>query len=166
MPNTSSSPERNAVQQHHAGPVPSGAGVLSASPGRPSPACAPADASGHSALRPRTRAGVRRELASGAALTFEGRVATLKDEGFTERQAAFLVTVMLHAGVCMVRQYCALPASRTATTPASSSHAWSSGASPRRTRPRIGGRASTTFTIDGCTPPSESRTAAFVSRCR
>lgn len=27
--------------------------------------------------------------------------------GFTERQARFLVTVMLHAGVCMDRQYCA-----------------------------------------------------------
>src|SRR5262249_12564805 len=27
--------------------------------------------------------------------------------GFTERQAAFLVTVMLHAGVCVRRQYCA-----------------------------------------------------------
>jgi len=27
--------------------------------------------------------------------------------GFTDRQASFLVTVMLHAGVCMLRQYCA-----------------------------------------------------------
>jgi hypothetical protein len=27
--------------------------------------------------------------------------------GFTERQAAFLVTVLLHAGVCLGRQYCA-----------------------------------------------------------
>ena len=27
--------------------------------------------------------------------------------GFTERQARFLVTVLLHAGVCMVRHYCA-----------------------------------------------------------
>jgi hypothetical protein len=27
--------------------------------------------------------------------------------GFTERQAGFLVTVMLHAGVCIGRQYCA-----------------------------------------------------------
>jgi hypothetical protein len=26
--------------------------------------------------------------------------------GVTDRQAAFLVTVMLHAGVCMDRQYC------------------------------------------------------------
>jgi hypothetical protein len=28
--------------------------------------------------------------------------------GFTPRQASFLVTVMLHGGVCVVRQYCAL----------------------------------------------------------
>lgn len=38
---------------------------------------------------------------------FDGRVDALRNEGFTERQAAFLVTVMLHSGVCMVRQYCA-----------------------------------------------------------
>ena len=37
----------------------------------------------------------------------EERVGAIRNEGFTERQAAFLVTVMLHAGVCMVRQYCA-----------------------------------------------------------
>jgi hypothetical protein len=35
----------------------------------------------------------------------EARVATLQTEGLTERQAAFLATVMLHAGVGMVRQY-------------------------------------------------------------
>jgi hypothetical protein len=29
------------------------------------------------------------------------------DHGFTERQAGFLTTVMLHAGVCLGRQYCA-----------------------------------------------------------
>ena len=34
--------------------------------------------------------------------------------GFTERQAAFLVTVLLHGGVCVARQYCRLPASRGA----------------------------------------------------
>jgi hypothetical protein len=34
-------------------------------------------------------------------------VAALAAERFTERQARFLVTVMLHSGVCMIRQYCA-----------------------------------------------------------
>ena len=40
-------------------------------------------------------------------MTWEQRVATVSRYGFTGRQAAFLVTVMLHAGVCVRRQYCA-----------------------------------------------------------
>lgn len=40
-------------------------------------------------------------------MTFEERVNAVKGKGFTERQARFLVTVMLHAGVCMDRHYCA-----------------------------------------------------------
>ncbi len=39
-------------------------------------------------------------------MTFEERVEAVTTFGFTERQAAFLVTVMLHAGVCLGRQYC------------------------------------------------------------
>ena len=40
-------------------------------------------------------------------MTWEERVSNVAQRGFTERQAAFLVTVMLHAGVCVRRQYCA-----------------------------------------------------------
>lgn len=40
-------------------------------------------------------------------MTWQQRVEAVALEGFTERQAAFLVTVMLHAGVCVPRQYCA-----------------------------------------------------------
>lgn len=40
-------------------------------------------------------------------MTWEERVSSVAQQGFTERQAAFLVTVMLHAGVCVRRQYCA-----------------------------------------------------------
>jgi hypothetical protein len=40
-------------------------------------------------------------------VTFEARVDALVAKKFTERQARFLVTVMLHSGVCMIRQYCA-----------------------------------------------------------
>jgi hypothetical protein len=40
-------------------------------------------------------------------MTFAERVQRLSAFGFTERQATFLVTVMLHAGVCVERQYCA-----------------------------------------------------------
>jgi hypothetical protein len=39
--------------------------------------------------------------------TFDDRVEAIKAFRFTERQARFLVTVMLHSGVCLGRQYCA-----------------------------------------------------------
>jgi hypothetical protein len=38
-------------------------------------------------------------------MTAEGRVTAITKFGFTERQARFLVTVMLHTGVCVPRQY-------------------------------------------------------------
>jgi hypothetical protein len=40
-------------------------------------------------------------------LTSDERLRAVADLGFTQRQAGFLVTVMLHAGVCLARQYCA-----------------------------------------------------------
>jgi Omp85 superfamily domain len=40
-----------------------------------------------------------------APMTFDERVQTVVKVGVTERQARFLVTVMLHAGVCVPRQY-------------------------------------------------------------
>ena len=43
-------------------------------------------------------------------MTFDERVKALTaatSDQFTERQMKFLVTVMLHSGVCMIRQYCA-----------------------------------------------------------
>jgi hypothetical protein len=40
-------------------------------------------------------------------VTFEERVHAMVEKGFTERQAGFLTTVMLHSGVCLGRQYCA-----------------------------------------------------------
>ena len=38
-------------------------------------------------------------------MTFEERIKAVSDFGFTERQARFLVTVMLYSGVCVPRQY-------------------------------------------------------------
>jgi hypothetical protein len=38
-------------------------------------------------------------------MTFDERVHAVEQKGFTERQARFLTTVMLHAGVCVPRQY-------------------------------------------------------------
>lgn len=40
-------------------------------------------------------------------MTLEERTKALAAKGYTDRQAQFLVTVMLHSGVCVVRQYCA-----------------------------------------------------------
>lgn len=40
-------------------------------------------------------------------MTFQERVRAVAAFGFTERQAGFLTTVMLHSGVCLGRQYCA-----------------------------------------------------------
>ncbi len=39
-------------------------------------------------------------------MTSAERVDAVASLGFTERQAAFLVTVLLHGGVCVGRQYC------------------------------------------------------------
>ena len=40
-------------------------------------------------------------------MTFEAAREGGSRSGFTDRQARFLVTVMLHSGVCMDRHYCA-----------------------------------------------------------
>src|SRR5438876_930079 len=40
-------------------------------------------------------------------MTWDERLRAICRLGFTERQAGFLVTVMLNAGVCVGRQYCA-----------------------------------------------------------
>ncbi len=37
-------------------------------------------------------------------MTWEHRVSNVARQGFTTRQASFLVNVMLHAGVCVGRQ--------------------------------------------------------------
>src|SRR5262245_66282029 len=40
-------------------------------------------------------------------MTFDERAAAVADHGFTDRQARFLVSVMLHSGVCLGRHYAA-----------------------------------------------------------
>ena len=40
-------------------------------------------------------------------MTAEDRVRAIAEFGFTQRQARFLVMVMRHAGVCLLRQYSA-----------------------------------------------------------
>jgi hypothetical protein len=54
------------------------------------------------------RVAVRSRLrVEGAAMTADERVRALGPFRFTDRQARFLATVMLHSGVCLPRQYCA-----------------------------------------------------------
>ena len=68
------------------------------------------------------------------------RVKAVAAHGFTERQARFLVTVMLHSGVCMIRQYCAFAGiAHGQNTHATSSHAWSPRSWPRPVRVRTSG---------------------------
>jgi hypothetical protein len=38
-------------------------------------------------------------------MTFDKGVQAVAEKGFTERQARFLTIAMLHAGVCVPRQY-------------------------------------------------------------
>lgn len=40
-------------------------------------------------------------------MTFAQRVKAVAAHGFTDRQARFLVTVLLQSGICMDRHYCA-----------------------------------------------------------
>jgi hypothetical protein len=94
------------VRQHQEGSVPSQHDQLSADPRRADTSGDAVADAGRQSLRVSPNGGLRPARSSAAPLTFQARVATLQTEGFTERQAAFLVTVMLHAGVCMVRQYC------------------------------------------------------------
>ena len=61
---------------------------------------------GRDAHRTRRRVGGPTPRGRDVAMTFTERVGAVSSQGFTERQAGFLVTVMLHAGVCLGRQYC------------------------------------------------------------
>ena len=100
-------------------------------------------------------------------MTFAERVHAIAEKGFTERQAGFLVTVMLHSGVCVRRQVPAstlgLPTARRTTIfllPL-----WQRN-EPHRTRRRIDERTSTTCTTSPSTPRLESRTTATANPLR
>src|SRR5260370_754522 len=47
----------------------------------------------------------RRTRRGAVGLNSDNRVKAVAEFGFTERQARFLVTVMLHSGLCVPRQY-------------------------------------------------------------
>ena len=90
-------------------------------------------------------------------MTFADRTAAVVPFGFTERQARFLVTVMLHSGVCLGRQVPVhLPVSNTGRRWPICSKPSSREDSPRRRRARTVGPASFTFITNLSTPRSES----------
>ena len=97
--------------------------------------------------------------------TFADRVEAIKAFGFTERQARFVVTVMLHSGVCLGRQYCAFAgidygapvANLLQDTP---KHA----ASPRRRSLATTARGCSTSISSRCTPRLAKPTIAFDAR--
>src|SRR5262249_7172637 len=58
--------------------------------------------------RTRRRVALRPARGPGAAqMTTQERIDAIVAQGFTPRQAAFVLTVLLHSGVCVPRQYCA-----------------------------------------------------------
>ena len=60
----------------------------------------------HGGWQPSRRRAVRSaRRRTGAPMTVDERAAAVEPFGFTPRQARFLTTVMLHAGVCVQRQY-------------------------------------------------------------
>lgn len=79
-------------------------------------------------------------------MTSAARVDAVAAQGFTERQAAFLVAVLLHGGVCVGRQYCTFAGiARGEKLHSSSAGSWprgTRGAIPTRTARRwVGERA-------------------------
>ena len=83
--------------------------------------------------------------------------------GFTERQARFLVTVMLHSGVFVERQYCAFAGIRRPTT--SSSDLRHVGWRRRLRSGRCTVAACSTSTTNRSTRPLARSTTGIGSRC-
>lgn len=166
MQEASSSAERNRLHQRPGLEVPAqhgqwtGASVRASGPAMVSVAD---DASGPRAGGAGPRGLPDRTFPSWSS---EARVDAIRNEGFTERQATFLAIVMLHGGVCMVRQYCAFAGIAHGHNAREFFARLVSVASPLRTPPCMRGRGFITSTIGGCTPLSGSRIAASESRCR
>jgi hypothetical protein len=90
-------------------------------------------------------------------MTFADRTAAVVPFGFTERQARFLVTVMLHTRASVsAASTVHLPVSNTGRRWPICSRPSSPEDSPRRRRARTVGPASFTFITNLSTPRSES----------
>ena len=97
-------------------------------------------------------------------MTFEQRVKAVAAHGFTDRQARFLVTVLLHSGVCMDRHYCAFARIAHGQKTTDFFEPWSTASWPRRTCARTRALGSSTSIIERSTRRSASLTAAFESQ--
>ena len=99
-------------------------------------------------------------------MTHAERVAEIKGRfGFTERQAGFLVTVMLHAGVCLARQYCAFARIKYGRADANVLPDARGAPDSRRRRPvRTVAPACFTSTTSPSTPPSANPTTGSADR--
>ena len=99
-------------------------------------------------------------------MTFAERVHAIAEKGFTERQAGSLVTVMLHSGVCVRRQYCVYARIAHGQKDHDLFASLVARNEPHRTRRRIDERTSTTCTTSPSTPRLESRTTATANPLR
>lgn len=99
-------------------------------------------------------------------MQFEDRVKAVADFGFTERQARFLMTVMLHSGVCLLRQYTAF--SGIVHGEKTKRFSPSSSGFGRGLPTRVGttAEASTRCITRRCIEPSARPTAGIADRCR
>ena len=101
-------------------------------------------------------------------MTHEERVSAVAALGFTERQAAFLVQVMLHSGVCLGRQYCTFARHRAR---AEDGRLLPASLTSRRLRDALSAAGTTrpasfTSTTRRCTTPSGSATSGSASGWR
>src|SRR5204862_6327664 len=97
-------------------------------------------------------------------LTPDDRVRAVVDLGFTERQARFLVTVMLHSGVCLLRQYTAFAGVVHGQKTSNFFRSSSAADTPRRTRADTTAGASITCIRRRFTEPSARPTAGIAGR--
>jgi hypothetical protein len=97
-------------------------------------------------------------------LTADERRQAVQRLGFTERQAGFLVTVMLHAGVCIGRQYCQFARIAYGRTMHTFFERLVARGDATAVAAATTARAFTTFMRSGCTAPWASPTTATAGR--
>lgn len=98
-------------------------------------------------------------------MSAENRVSTVAEFGFTPRQARFLVMVMRHADVCLLRQYSAFAGIVHGQKTRAFFRSSSAVGTHQCTSVGTIARASTTSTTTRCTRPSVNPIAAIAGPC-